>query len=120
MIYTHLAAGMPLADTVSLVNRFLTQKRVGEKYATLFIARIDCDGELEYINCGHVLPLIISRSNSAAGTEPRIVRPDVSNLPVGLLPDAVYECGRCRLAPGDRLLLVTDGVTEAKNYAAVC
>ncbi len=115
MIYTHLAAGMPLADTVSVVNRFLTQKRVGEKYATLFIARIDCDGELEYVNCGHVLPLIISKSSAMTGTEPRIVRPHVHNLPVGLLPDAVYECGRCRLAPGDRLLLVTDGVTEAEN-----
>ena len=111
MLYTHLAAGLPLADTVSALNRFLTKKRVGEKYATMFIARIDAEGELEYVNCGHVLPLIIARG----GAQPQILRPEVSNLPVGLIPGAVYECGHARLAPNDRLLLVTDGVTEAEN-----
>jgi serine phosphatase RsbU (regulator of sigma subunit)/pSer/pThr/pTyr-binding forkhead associated (FHA) protein len=113
MLYSHLAAGMPLADTVSALNRFLTQKRVGEKYATMFIARIDSDGMLEYVNCGHVLPLIISRG----GPAPQILRPNLSNLPVGLIPGAVYECGHARLAPNDRLILVTDGVTEAENSA---
>jgi len=112
MIYTHLAAGMPLADTVTAVNSFLTQKRVNEKYATLFIARVDSTGNVEYVNCGHVLPLIISGAGSA---QAKVTRPEVSNLPVGLLPGAVYESGTFRLAPGDRLLLVTDGVTEAEN-----
>ena len=111
MLYSHLSADMPLADTVTALNRFLTQKRVGEKYATMFIARIDSEGDLEYVNCGHVLPLIIS----AGGSEVKVVRPDVSNLPVGLIPGAAYECGRGRLGPGDRLILVTDGVTEAEN-----
>ena len=111
MLYSHLAADMPLSDTVTALNRFLTQKRVGEKYATMFIARIDADGNLEYVNCGHVLPLIISHG----GSEIKVVRPDVSNLPVGLIPGAAYECGRGKLAPNDRLILVTDGVTEAEN-----
>ena len=112
MIYTHLAAGMPLADTVTAVNRFLTQKRVGEKYSTLFIARVDSGGEVEYVNCGHVVPLIIS---GVASGEAQIRRPEIGNLPVGLIKDAVYESGTFHLAPGDRLLLVTDGVTEAEN-----
>jgi serine phosphatase RsbU (regulator of sigma subunit) len=111
MLYSHLAAGMPLSDTVCALNRFLTQKRVGEKYATMFIARIDAGGNLDYVNCGHVLPLILSRS----GEVPQVLRPDVSNLPVGLIPGAAYECGHARLAPNDRLILVTDGVTEAEN-----
>ena len=111
MLYSHLAAGMPLSDTVSALNRFLTQKRVGEKYATMFIARIDAEGVLEYVNCGHVLPLIISHG----GAERQILRPDVGNLPVGLIPGAAYECGHAKLAPNDRLILVTDGVTEAEN-----
>ena len=111
MLYSHLAAGMPLSDTVTSLNRFLTQKRVGEKYATMFVARIDADGNLEYVNCGHVLPLIVCRS----GSEPKVLRPDVSNLPVGLIPGAAYECGRGHLKPNDRLILVTDGVTEAEN-----
>ena len=39
----------------------------------------------------------------------------MSNVPVGLLADAGYQGGFCKLNPGDRLLLVTDGVTEAEN-----
>ncbi|MGA8938804.1 MAG: SpoIIE family protein phosphatase, partial [Acidobacteriaceae bacterium] len=33
----------------------------------------------------------------------------------GLIPDATYSSSRCTLAPGERILLVTDGVTEAEN-----
>jgi serine phosphatase RsbU (regulator of sigma subunit) len=77
----------------------------------MFIARIDSEGVLEYVNCGHVLPLIISHGEA----ERKILRPDVGNLPVGLIPGAAYECGHARLAPNDRLILVTDGVTEAEN-----
>ena len=44
-----------------------------------------------------------------------VMRPEVSNVPVGLLADAGYQGGVCKLNPGDRLLVVTDGVTEAEN-----
>lgn len=107
MIYSHLVAGVPLAEIVTAVNRFFTQKHLGEKYATVVIARIDREGELEYVNCGHVPPLIISNHE--------VKRPDIGNLPVGLLAGAAYESGRIRMSPGDRLVLVTDGVTEAEN-----
>jgi len=42
-------------------------------------------------------------------------RPTHGNLPVGLLKDATYESARVQMKPGDRLLMVTDGVTEAEN-----
>src|SRR5437660_347736 len=107
MIYSHLVARMPLAEIVAAVNLFFTQKHLGEKYATVVIARITPDGELEYVNCGHVPPLLISNH--------QVTRPEKGNLPVGLLAEATYESGACRLQPGDRLLIVTDGVTEAEN-----
>jgi serine phosphatase RsbU (regulator of sigma subunit) len=107
MVYSHLVARMPLAEIVAAVNRFFTQKHLGEKYATMVIARISRDGELEYVNCGHLPPLVVSQQN--------VVRPEAGNLPVGLLADATYESARLKLHRGDRLLLVTDGVTEAEN-----
>jgi phosphoserine phosphatase RsbU/P len=107
MIYSQLMAGMPLTEIVTGVNRFFTHKHIGEKYATVIIARIRNNGELEYVNCGHVPPLVVS------GGE--VQRPSHGNLPVGLLPDAKYESDHCQLKPGDRLVLVTDGVTEAEN-----
>ncbi len=107
MIYSQLVAHTPLTDIVASANRFLTSKHIGEKYATVIIARLRRDGELEYVNCGHVPPLLV------CGGE--VIRPSHGNLPVGLLPDAVYESDRYSLHGGDRLVLVTDGVTEAEN-----
>ena len=40
MIYSHLSAGMPLLDVVVAVNRFFTEKLVGEKYATVLLVRL--------------------------------------------------------------------------------
>src|SRR5438477_586832 len=107
MIYSQLSAGMPLIDIVVAANRFFTHKHIGEKYATLIIARIRKDGELEYVNCGHVPPLLVCKTE--------VIRPPHGNLPVGLLAEATYSSDRVSLHTGDRLILVTDGVTEAEN-----
>jgi serine phosphatase RsbU (regulator of sigma subunit) len=107
MIYSHLSAGMPLLNVVSAVNRFFTDKLVGEKYATMLLVRLRRDGELEYVNCGHVPPLLV-----CAG---EVIRPTHGNVPVGLLADATFESATCQMKSGDRFILVTDGVTEAEN-----
>src|SRR5579872_1399205 len=107
MIYSHLLAGMPLLEVVTAVNRFFTDKLVGEKYATVLLARLRRGGELEYVNCGHVPPLLV-----CAG---EVIRPPHGNVPVGLLPDATFESATCQMNSGDRFILVTDGVTEAEN-----
>ncbi|HTS56765.1 MAG TPA: SpoIIE family protein phosphatase [Terriglobales bacterium] len=107
MIYSQLMAGMQLSDIVTGVNLFFTHKHIGEKYATLILARICSSGELEYVNCGHIPPLIVSGD--------RVERPADSNLPVGLLPGAEYKSARVALKSGDRVILVTDGVTEAQD-----
>src|ERR1700731_618326 len=51
MVYAHLNARMPLTDIMTSVNRFFTQKHLGEKYATVIITKVRKDGELEYVNC---------------------------------------------------------------------
>src|SRR5215468_5310796 len=107
MVYAHLIARMPLPEIMAAVNRFFTQKHLGEKYATVIIIRVTKAGELEYVNCGHVPPLLVSDGN--------VTRPAHGNLPVGLLKDATYESDRVQMRRGDRFILVTDGVTEAEN-----
>jgi sigma-B regulation protein RsbU (phosphoserine phosphatase) len=107
MVYSQLISGMPLTEIVAAVNRFFTYKHIGEKYATMIITRLRNDGDLEYVNCGHIPPVWI------CGNE--VLRPSHGNLPVGLLADATYSSDRCQMKAGDRLILVTDGVTEAEN-----
>ncbi|HEV2399227.1 MAG TPA: SpoIIE family protein phosphatase [Candidatus Sulfotelmatobacter sp.] len=109
LIYSHLSAGMPLLEVVTSVNRFFTEKMGGEKYATVLIVRLRRDGELEYVNCGHIPPLLV------CGHE--VIRPTHGNVPVGLLSDATFESATCQMKSGDRFILVTDGVTEAENPA---
>ncbi len=107
MLYSQLARDSSLPEMIAAVNRFLCDKVGGQKYATLVIARLLGSGEMELINCGHVPPLLIS-GNSVAKLEE-------GNLPVGLVPGADFQATRLQLKPGDRLVLVTDGVTEAED-----
>jgi phosphoserine phosphatase RsbU/P len=107
MVYSQLEAKVPLPAIVTSVNDFFCQRRLGEKYATIVIAQLRPDGTLDFINCGHVPPVLVSKSRSS--------RPNESNLPVGLIPGATYDGAQCKLEAGDRLILISDGVTEAAN-----
>jgi serine phosphatase RsbU (regulator of sigma subunit) len=107
MIYAHLVARSPLEEIAQTLNRFVCDKDLGAKYATMFILRLSPSGEMEYINCGHIHPVLV--------TGGQVTRPECSNLPVGLLADVSYKQAKAILWPGDRLVLVTDGVTEAEN-----
>jgi serine phosphatase RsbU (regulator of sigma subunit) len=107
MLYSQLARDSALPDMISAVNRFLCEKVGGQKYATLVIARLRPNGETEIINCGHVAPLIISNG--------KVQKLEAGNLPVGLIQKAEFTATTVKLEPGDRLTVVTDGVTEAED-----
>jgi phosphoserine phosphatase RsbU/P len=107
MLYSQLARDSSLPEMISAVNRFLCEKVGGQKYATLVVARLLGNGELELINCGHVPPLLVSGD--------KVTKLEEGNLPVGLVPQAEFQASRLQLKPGERLLLVTDGVTEAED-----
>jgi serine phosphatase RsbU (regulator of sigma subunit) len=106
MIYSQLLSGQPLSQIAQVVNQYICARNI-RKYATLVIIRLHANGKAEYINCGHLQPLLCSAGQSTQLTE--------SNLPVGLLPHAVFSSAVTRLKPGTRVLLATDGVTEAEN-----
>jgi serine phosphatase RsbU (regulator of sigma subunit) len=108
MVYAQLLAEQPLVKIARALNRFICAKNIN-KYATMVVMKLDRSGALEYINCGHIHPLL--------KTPEGVKSLDASNLPVGLIEDAEFHSGTAQLAPGDRVLLVTDGVTEAENEA---
>jgi serine phosphatase RsbU (regulator of sigma subunit) len=107
MIYSQLQNNVPLVEAVTAVNQFLCAKDLGAKYATLVVMLLRPDGSAELVNCGHVPPIQIGKKG--------VARTMSTNVPVGLLPESTYESTRLQLLPGDRLLVVTDGVTEAQN-----
>jgi sigma-B regulation protein RsbU (phosphoserine phosphatase) len=73
----------------------------------MVIVKLFPDGRLEYINFGHLFPLVVWGKHTRQLEE--------SNLVVGLFPKAEYSSAKDTLRPGERLLLATDGITEAEN-----
>jgi sigma-B regulation protein RsbU (phosphoserine phosphatase) len=108
IIHAQLMSGQELVEIASLLNEFLCTRNVG-KYATLVMLKLYADGRMEYMNCGHVQPLLVDADSIKSLPE--------SNLIVGLVPGASYRSAQYRLKPGERLLLVTDGLIEAENPA---
>jgi phosphoserine phosphatase RsbU/P len=108
IIHSQLLAGQNLPEIASLANQFLCTRNVG-KYATMILLKMFPDGRVEYMNCGHIKPLSILDSG--------IRRLEEANLIVGLIAGASYTSARCVLGPGERILLATDGITEAEDIA---
>lgn len=96
------------------LNRTLYSLTDPNKYATLFFALYDCySSELHYVNAGHNQPFLVQQADGS----PRISGAQFAagGPPVGLLPQAVYQTDSVTLAPGDLLIVYTDGVVDAEN-----
>jgi serine phosphatase RsbU (regulator of sigma subunit) len=78
-------------------------------FATLFVGVLDLtNGKLSYSNAGHDRPIVIS------GAGARSLEAE-SHLPIGVVEDTAYRTQETQIAPGDMVLLYTDGLTEAMN-----
>ena len=82
-------------------------------FVTVFYGIIDLStGHIKYSNAGHNPPIIIRHADSSVTTlEP------TGDIALGAVPGITYSEKETVLAPGDSLLLYTDGVTEAMNSA---
>jgi serine phosphatase RsbU (regulator of sigma subunit) len=106
VFFTTAAMDIPICDIFSRVNKYLCERTMESRYATVFYGVLDRDGNFEYVNAGHVPPLVRRKSGS--------LEPLASvNFPVGLFAEAEYESARVKLEPGDFVVIYTDGVSEA-------
>jgi sigma-B regulation protein RsbU (phosphoserine phosphatase) len=100
-----------LARRVGRLSRFLLDRTGGEKYATMFYCLLDADGKLSYVNAAHCPPIVV-RTNAEQSTL------EATGVPVGMLEGATFEVGECQLRTGDKVVMYSDGVTEAQNGAS--
>jgi phosphoserine phosphatase RsbU/P len=83
------------------------------RFVTFFWAVLDgASGELSWVNAGHNAPFVLR----ASGTVERLAS---GGPPLGVLAEPEYREERTALAPGDLLLVFTDGVTEAEDASEV-
>ncbi len=97
-----------MADKVAHINRFLYERTDGGKYATIFYCLLDRAGRLRYINAGHCAPILLSRDG-------RYQYLETTAMPAGLLPQTEFPVEERQISAGDRLVIYSDGVTEAEN-----
>ena len=96
-----------LGRTIRRLNRMIKAVCPANRFITCFLALLDpASGQMQWANAGHE-PAMILRQRGAT----EMLR--AGGPPLGVFGDANHETGVCTIDPGDRLLLVTDGVTEA-------
>ncbi len=101
---------LSMEEMMFRVNRFLNDRTGGEQYATLFYCTVEASGLMRWVNAGHPPPLLI---RAKGNIEPL----SANGVPVGMLGESVYPVEEYRLEPGDKLLVYSDGITEARNLA---
>ncbi|CAL9323746.1 PP2C family protein-serine/threonine phosphatase [Streptomyces sp. SudanB182_2057] len=104
------------ADLLALVDGVdeALSQWLPDQFCTGILARLDfCNGVLKWVNCGHPAPLLIRDQRLIVDALSRDADP-----PMGLrslLHTRERQVHESRLQPGDRVLLYTDGVTEART-----
>ncbi|MFF7794548.1 SpoIIE family protein phosphatase [Streptomyces sp. NPDC007991] len=94
------------------LERSMTRELEGEKFVTAILAEIGTGHDAVFLNYGHPAPMVVRRDGTVEFPEPPAYA-----LPLGLGAHG-GECPdpyRVDFAPGDQLLLYTDGVTEARD-----
>lgn len=99
------------STVASRLNDLILSEMETETYFTLLYADLRLgDGRVSFVQAGHPPPLLLRADGTTefAGG---------GGLPVGLIPGAEWRDDALRLAPGDRLLVYSDGVTECESPA---
>ena len=108
---TQAGEGRAVSDILERINTLMLSRGESGMFATGFLARLDrATLELRYSNAGHNHPILLRADG-------RIEILHQGGLLLGVFTEPKLEEGMVVLAPGDRVILYTDGVTEARSPA---
>jgi hypothetical protein len=108
---SRVLAGVPLSTLVGDLNRVLLDLSSPNMFVTLAALRFGQPGAVEACLAGH-LPILHFRAGDGAAQHL-----SNQNLPLGLLPDVVFETRTVTYGPGDVFAILTDGLTEVESAA---
>ena len=100
-----------VTDAVHRVNHHVDESAHDGRFITFILGQIDLEQNLvSFVNAGHLVPLLLA----ADGTLRELVA-DHPSVPLGVMEDYDYQTIQHQFQPGERMILFTDGVTEAMN-----
>jgi len=102
-----IGVGLPLVQMVERASRIFCESTLATHYATLICGKAGKDGQVELCNAGHP-PVLLVRG-------PEVSSLEATGLPLGMFCSAEFTADRMRLNSGDRLVLFTDGISEAQD-----
>jgi phosphoserine phosphatase RsbU/P len=102
-----IPTGLPLEQLVERANRLFSESTLPTQYATLVVGKADEFGNVEICNGGHPAPYHVSAKG--------ITALEAATVPIGLFSDQKFSATAFRAAPGDSLMIYTDGISEAEG-----
>ena len=99
----------PPHEVAFRLNRMMIEDVQVEQYFTIAYAEIDLtNGQVDLVQAGHPHPVLIRQNGE-------VIPLGEGGLPIGLIPGATFQSVSTVLFPGDRLFLMSDGVTECPD-----
>jgi phosphoserine phosphatase RsbU/P len=108
-LHTLVTAGLRGTELVSKLNAYLCKSIPASSLVTLFYGELDTStGWLRYVNAGHNPPFLLRKNQAMQRLMP-------TSLVLGVTETTTYEAEETELGVGEKLLLFTDGISEAFN-----
>lgn len=99
---------MKLVYTLKKLNSVIYRSVYSTRFISLFIAEIEQNGNILYVNAGHPSPILINSNNQVSELES-------TGLIFGALPEIALHTSHTKMNPGSILVIYTDGIIERKN-----
>jgi len=98
-----------IGEMVSRINNLIYQNTALDKFITFFYGELDTkENTFTYCNAGHNPPYRVDEKG-------KVVELMVGGIILGMMKDVVFETATVTIKPGDRIVMFTDGITEAMN-----
>jgi sigma-B regulation protein RsbU (phosphoserine phosphatase) len=110
-VQTTMQFASGIETAIDAINRHMCDRAAEGRFVTFLLLILDpVAHRLQLANAGHRPPLVVSPDGGTAELEPGI-----AGIPLGILDDHRYATAERDLEPGQAVVLLTDGVEEARG-----